>query len=127
METLGTDLRCIDAHAHLGNLVFDRSPEHAMVHYEIGIRIESCHCPWVRRASRLGANLQPAIPALPARLRAMRWRLGKLTEAQRVFERILSLNPNDNQGVRFCWEDCATGAAGKRCRNARCRRRGRLN
>ena len=22
-----------------------------------------------------------------------------------MFERILSLNPNDNQGVRFCWED----------------------
>jgi hypothetical protein len=21
------------------------------------------------------------------------------------FERILSLNPNDNQGVRFCWDD----------------------
>jgi hypothetical protein len=21
-----------------------------------------------------------------------------------VFERILSLNPNDNQGARFCWD-----------------------
>jgi hypothetical protein len=26
-----------------------------------------------------------------------------------VFERILSLNPNDNQGVRFCWEDVRKG------------------
>ncbi|HTP30406.1 MAG TPA: tetratricopeptide repeat protein [Anaeromyxobacteraceae bacterium] len=42
------------------------------------------------------------------------WRLGRSKEAQLVFERILSLNPNDNQGVRFCsvnvrhgrsWED----------------------
>jgi hypothetical protein len=30
-------------------------------------------------------------------------------EAQQVFERILSLNPNDNQGVRFCWEDVRKG------------------
>ena len=33
------------------------------------------------------------------------WRLGKLAEAEQVFERILALNPNDNQGVRFCWND----------------------
>jgi tetratricopeptide (TPR) repeat protein len=37
------------------------------------------------------------------------WRLGRLAEAQRVFERLLSLNPNDNQGVRFCWEDVRHG------------------
>ena len=30
-------------------------------------------------------------------------------EAERVFERILSLNPNDNQGVRFCWQDIRAG------------------
>jgi hypothetical protein len=33
------------------------------------------------------------------------WRLAKLPEAQQVFERILSLNPTDNQSVRFCWDD----------------------
>jgi hypothetical protein len=37
------------------------------------------------------------------------WRLGKLGEAQEVFERLLSLNPNDNQGARFCWEDVRHG------------------
>ncbi len=26
-----------------------------------------------------------------------------------MFERILSLNPNDNQGVRCCWEDLRYG------------------
>jgi hypothetical protein len=37
------------------------------------------------------------------------WRLGRLAEAQQTFERVLSLNPNDNQGVRFCWEDVRHG------------------
>jgi hypothetical protein len=32
MDVLLRDLRCIDAHAHLGNLEFDRSPELALVH-----------------------------------------------------------------------------------------------
>jgi hypothetical protein len=27
-----------------------------------------------------------------------------------VFERILSLNPNDNQGIRFCREDLRRGS-----------------
>jgi hypothetical protein len=39
MAVLATDLCCIDAHAHLGNLEFEPSPERAIVHYEIGIRI----------------------------------------------------------------------------------------
>lgn len=29
------------------------------------------------------------------------WRLNRFAEAERVFYRMLSLNPNDNQGVRF--------------------------
>jgi hypothetical protein len=38
-----------------------------------------------------------------------RWRMGQLPQAQQVFERILSLNPNDNQGIRFCWDDVRSG------------------
>jgi hypothetical protein len=34
---------CIDAHAHLGSLEFDRSPQRAIVHYEIGLRIKLQH------------------------------------------------------------------------------------
>ncbi|MBW2162605.1 MAG: hypothetical protein JRH14_22045 [Deltaproteobacteria bacterium] len=34
-----SDLRCLDAHAHLGNLVFERRPEDAIRHYEVGVRI----------------------------------------------------------------------------------------
>jgi hypothetical protein len=110
MEVLGTDLRCLDAHAHLGNLVFDRSPERAIMHYEIGVRIGEMSLPpgfdgllvWGRLYNR-------------AFLRCLHgyglclWRLGRTAEAQQVFERILSLNPNDNQGVRFCWQELRSG------------------
>jgi hypothetical protein len=37
------------------------------------------------------------------------WRLGRIEEARLVFERILALNPNDNQGIRFCWFDLRHG------------------
>jgi len=110
METLAADLRCIDAHAHLGNLAFDRSPERAMVHYEFGIRIGELSLP----AGFDGLLVWGSIYNRPF-LRCLHgyglclWRLGKLAEAQPVFERILSLNPNDNQGVRFCWEDVRNG------------------
>lgn len=110
METLGADLRCLDAHAHLGNLVFDHSPERAIIHYEIGIRIGELSLPagfegllvWGRIYNR------PFLRCLHGYGLCL-WRLGMLGKAQRVFERILSLNPNDNQGVRFCWEDVRHG------------------
>lgn len=110
METLGTDLRCIDAHAQLGNLAFDQSPERAIVHYEIGIRIGDLSLPegfdglldWGRIYNR------PFLRCLHGHGLCL-WRLGKVAEAGQVFERILSLNPNDNQGVRFCWEDVRNG------------------
>lgn len=35
------------------------------------------------------------------------WRLGRYDEVSAVFERILALNPNDNQGARFCLFDGA--------------------
>ena len=39
MDLCQTDLRCLDAHAHLGNLLFDSFPEQAIRHYEAGVRI----------------------------------------------------------------------------------------
>lgn len=35
--------------------------------------------------------------------------LRQLSQVQQAFERLLSLNPNDNQGVRFCWNDVRGG------------------
>lgn len=110
MELLCTDLRCIDAHAHLGNLEFEHSPKRAIVHYEIGVRVGELSLPpnfdgvlvWNRVYNR------PFLRCLHGYGLCL-WRLGELSKAQQVFERILSLNPNDNQGVRFCWDDIRRG------------------
>lgn len=110
METLGADLRCIDAYAHLGNMVFDRSPERAMVHYEIGIRIGELSLPLGFNGLLVWGQIynRPFLRCLHGYGLCL-WRLEKFAEAQQVFERVLSLNPNDNQGVRFCWEDVRNG------------------
>jgi hypothetical protein len=39
MELCQADLRCIEAHSHLGNLGFDHHPQDAIRHYEVGLRI----------------------------------------------------------------------------------------
>ena len=106
MDVLATDLRCIDAHAHLGNLEFARAPERAMIHYEIGVRIAELSLP-VGFDGLLTWGLiynRPFLRCLHGYGLCL-WRLGRLADAQRVFRRMLALNPNDNQGVRACWDD----------------------
>jgi hypothetical protein len=39
MDLCQADLRCLDAHTHLGSLIFDRNPENAVRYYEAGERI----------------------------------------------------------------------------------------
>jgi hypothetical protein len=112
MDLLCADLRCIDAHAHLGNLEFERDPQRAIVHYEIGARIGELSLPPGFDGALLWGQLynRPFLRSLKGRGLCL-WRLGRQAEAQGVFERILSLNPNDNQGVRFCWNDVRRGRA----------------
>jgi tetratricopeptide (TPR) repeat protein len=102
MALCEADLRCLDAHAHLGNFVFDDSAELAMRHYEVGMRIGELSLgdgfdgvlswglidnrPFLRCLYGYGLCL---------------WRLKRFEEAAGVFERILWLNPSDNQGARF--------------------------
>lgn len=45
MNLCQADLRGLDAHAHLGNLVFARRPEDAIRHYEAGFRIGELSLP----------------------------------------------------------------------------------
>lgn len=110
MRTLVRDLRCLDAHAHLGNLIFDRNPKDALVHYEIGVRIGD----WLLPVGFDGVLPWSALYNRPY-LRCMHgyglslWRLGRHDEARAVFERMLALNPNDNQGARFCYFDVRAG------------------
>ena len=110
MEALGTDLRCLDAHAHLGNLEFDHAPRRAIVHYEIGVRIGELSLPLEFDGVLIWGHIynRPFLRCLHGYGLCL-WRLGEPEQARRVFERILRLNPNDNQGVRFCWDDVRRG------------------
>ena len=116
MELCQSDLRCLDAHSHLGNLVYDLRPKDAIRHYEVGLRIgemslgDDCD----------GVLLWGHIDNRPF-LRCMHgyglclWRLRRFDEAERVFDRMLWLNPSDNQGVRFLIEDVRAKRAWEEC------------
>ena len=112
MDLCQADLRCLDAHAHLGNFVFDHWPKTAIRHYEVGFRIGELS---------LGKSFDGLLPWgwIDNRpfLRCMNgfglclWRLSRFEEAERIFNRMLWLNPSDNQGVRFLIKDVRAGAA----------------
>ncbi len=113
---LATDLRCIDAHAHLGSLEFNLSPDLALRHYEVGVRIAEQALPdgfdgvlpWGRLDNR------PYLRCLHG-FGLCLWRLERFDEATTIFDRMLWLNPTDNQGMRMLlpqvraeesWETC---------------------
>jgi tetratricopeptide (TPR) repeat protein len=105
MDCCVADLRCLDAHSHLGNIFFDSRPQDAIRNYEVGYRIGEL---------ALGENFDGLLPwgMIDNRpfLRCMHgyglclWRLKKFEAAAKIFERMLWLNPKDNQGARFCIE-----------------------
>jgi len=117
---LTTDLRCLDAHAHLGNWEFNHSDkdygwsdnpiEKAMKHYEVGVRIGELSLvegfngllPWGRIDNR------PFLRCLVGYGLSL-WRLGEVEKAREVFIRMLWLNPTDNQGIRFLLADIDEG------------------
>ncbi|HEY6458376.1 MAG TPA: tetratricopeptide repeat protein [Steroidobacteraceae bacterium] len=90
------DLRCLDAHAHLGNLAFDRDVRTAINHYRRGVRIGELS---------LGENFEGVLPwgLIDNRplLRCLNgfglclWRLEQFEEAEAVFERLLWMSPSD--------------------------------
>jgi hypothetical protein len=102
MGLLAADLRCLDAHAHLGNFVFDHFPEKAIRHYEAGVRIgELSLGEGFNGVLRWGCiNNRPFLRCMHGYGLCLS-RLGRLKEAEEVFTRMLWLNPSDNQGVRF--------------------------
>ncbi|HUA63033.1 MAG TPA: hypothetical protein VML19_30030 [Verrucomicrobiae bacterium] len=118
MKLCQADLRCLDAHAHLGNMVFDGRPEDAIRHYEAGFRIgELC----------LGKRFEGLLPWgwIDNRpfLRCMHgfglclWRLRRFREAGNIFSRMLWLNPSDNQGVRFVAGEVAANVVWEESQN----------
>ena len=118
MELCQSDLRCLDAHSHLGNFVYDRRPKDAIRHYEVGLRIGEMSL----GDDFDGVLLWGHIDKRPF-LRCMHgyglclWRLGRFDEAERVFDRMLWLNPSDNQGVRFLIEDVRAKRAWEECQD----------
>jgi len=106
MELCQSDLRCLDAHAHLGNFSFDNLLENAIRHYEVGLRIGE-----LSLGDGFDGVLHWGLIDNRPFLRCMQgyglclWRLGHFDDAECVFDRMLWLNPSDNQGVRFLIDD----------------------
>lgn len=122
-KILTTDLRCLDAHAHLGNWEFNSANkpykmiiDKARRHYEVGVNIGELS---------LGKDFNGVLPwgRINNRsfLRCMHgyglslWWLGLSEEARKVFERMLWLNPTDNQGIRFLLADIDDGKTWYEC------------
>jgi len=109
MQLCRADLRCLDAHAHLGNFDFDHWPQQAILHYEVGLRIGELSL----GEDFSGVLAWGLIDNRPF-LRCMHgyglclWRLGRFDEAEHILEKMLWLNPSDNQGVRFIIDEVKT-------------------
>ena len=112
MDLCQADLRCLDAHAHLGNIAFDHWPEIAIRHYEVGLRIGELS---------FGESFDGLLPGggsttghFSAALMDLGCAFGgqaDFEEAENIFKRMLWQNPSDNQGVRFLIEHVRAGAA----------------
>jgi len=102
MNLLAADLRCLDAHAHLGNFAFPHDPDTAIRYYHVGVRIGELSLgkdftgllPWGWVDNR------PFLRCLHGYGLCL-WRFGRLRDAEKVFTRMLWMNPTDNQGARF--------------------------
>ncbi len=118
-KILTTDLRCLDAHAHLGNWEFNSTDEpyrntidKAKRHYEVGVKIGDLS--FINDIGFNGVlrwghiNNRPFLRCLHGYGLSL-WRLGKSEEAREVFNRMLWLNPLDNQGIRFLLADIDAG------------------
>lgn len=114
MKILESDLRCLDAHNDLAYLAFDKTPELALKHYEVGVRIGELSL----NEGFNGVLWWYSLDNRPF-LRCMHgyglclWRLKRLKESEDVFNRMLWLNPSDNQGVRYLMDDVKHGRAWK--------------
>jgi hypothetical protein len=112
MDVLKADLRCLDAHAHLGNFLFPRDPDTAVRHYDMGVKIGE-----ISLGKDFGGLLPWACTDNRPFLRCLHgyglclWCFGRLRDAEKVFTRMLWLNPADNQGARSNLSDVKEGKA----------------
>jgi hypothetical protein len=110
MNVLAADLRCLDAHAHLGDFAFHADPDTAVRHYDMGVKIGELSLgkdfdgllPWERMGNR------PFLRCLHGYGLCL-WRFGRIRDAEKVFTRMLRLSPADNQGARFALPEVKEG------------------
>lgn len=99
VDLLAVDLRCLDAHAHLG--LFATQPASAIRHFEMGVGIGDlalgAYFDGVLSHDQL--DNRPFLRCLHGYALAL-WQLGRATEARAAFARLLDINPADHQGVR---------------------------
>lgn len=107
---LVADLRCLDAHAHLGNLEFELDPARALRHYRAGAAIGEltvpADSPWVLPWGMV--DNRPFLRCLHGVGIAL-WKLGQPEAAAEMMERILWLCPSDNLGERLLLEAIRRG------------------
>lgn len=119
VSTLGV-LRTLSEGAVLSLFVDLRNALRSTRHHEIDLGFLSTHqgaahlvedALVVERSERIGDAHAGVIPPYSSGAsRCGIWTALGLQKSRRpLFERILSFNPNDNQGVRFCWEDVRHG------------------
>lgn len=118
MKLLEGDLRCLDAHAHLGSFRFHYRPDVASRHYEVGVAIG---------ALSLGAGFdgvlswglidnRPFLRCLNG-MALCAWRLEERDASRAAFRKLLRLNPTDNQGARFNLAAIEAGRSWKECQD----------
>jgi tetratricopeptide (TPR) repeat protein len=112
-ESLRLDPGHADAWVHLGNRCFEEGLlTEALGHYERGQAAAEARV--IGDPSRypnpfwLDVDSRPFMRALHGRGLCL-WRLERVDAARQVFARMLELNPNDNQGVRFLLHDIDEG------------------
>jgi len=100
------DPRCIDAHVHIGNLMFDDNPKGALAHYQTAVAIGEQALPggfggvlpwgWI--------DNRPFLRGLNGMSISL-WRLRRFEEAEVAIDAQLWLSPSDNVGARFIRDD----------------------
>jgi tetratricopeptide (TPR) repeat protein len=112
-EALRLDPGHADAWVHLGNIRFDEGRvAEALAHYERGeaAAIERTIGDPAHYTSVFWGDVvsRPYMRALHGKGLCL-WRLKRADEARWIFQQMLRLNPNDNQGVRFLLHDLKQG------------------
>ncbi|MDD3903491.1 MAG: hypothetical protein PHO09_07430 [Sphaerochaeta sp.] len=98
--------QCIDALVHMGNHFFSSGPlfgfRSAYNYYKGAVYIAEQNMPMVKNAKFpwILLNNRPYLRALHC-LCLADWKLGNFEQAESTARKLLKLNPNDNQGVRF--------------------------